>query len=134
MLPVILMLIVAPVTVVPQALFVHLATAQLSTWVRRWSRAAAYLLFAAGQTYLYGFLKMSTFWGNSPRDKCLSYYRSWDSRYGHGRYWPLERRCSEFVDMVPGFVNPLIVIALVAAFTCALAAVASLVRRHRPRR
>ncbi|GAB3946206.1 hypothetical protein GCM10027614_39340 [Micromonospora vulcania] len=93
------------------------------------TRLAGYLTLAAAAMYVFGFVHL-TYWA-TPRETCIVRYGTWDGRYGHASYWPLERKCADDIDMVPGYVNPLIVILLTGALTCALIAVVQLVRHRR---
>ncbi|MEU7997059.1 hypothetical protein AB0B83_17205 [Micromonospora sp. NPDC049060] len=94
---------------------------ELPTAPRFWVRAAGILLLSAAEVYLFGLVYVAVFWSHV-RDVCVSRYQNWDSAYGQARYWPLERKCTAHIDMVPGYVNPLIVVLLVATSVAALLA------------
>ncbi|MFC5923668.1 hypothetical protein [Micromonospora vulcania] len=128
MLAIAVVLLIAPIGV--------LAVRHLNRWTRRLTprspvptRLAGYLTLAAAAMYVFGFVHL-TYWA-TPRETCIVRYGTWDGRYGHASYWPLERKCADDIDMVPGYVNPLIVILLTGALTCALIAVVQLVRHRR---
>ncbi|MEU6074058.1 hypothetical protein [Micromonospora sp. NPDC047074] len=105
-------------------------TRRLTDPSRRWARAAGCLLLAAAEVYFYGLAHVGYFWA-SLAETCVSRFGNWNGRYGQLRYWPLERKCSQFVDMVPGYVNPLIVALLVAAIAVAAVAIVQAVRGRR---
>ncbi|MCI4064196.1 hypothetical protein MRQ36_16955 [Micromonospora sp. R77] len=131
MLALAMVLFTALVLVLPAARALHRATRRIEGPARGWTRTAAYLLLAAGEMYLFGLVHMQAYWGASPRDACVSRYDNWDGMHGHARYWPLERKCTEYVDMVPAYVNPLIILLLTGALSCALIGAVQLVRRRR---
>ncbi|WDZ86768.1 hypothetical protein [Micromonospora cathayae] len=120
MLPVLVVLLTTPVAVLA-VLPLHRRTRCWAPATRIWARSAGWLAIAAIEVYVYGLANISYF-GISVRDICISRYGVWDGRYGHARYWPIARRCSELVDMVPGFVHPTLVVLLSGAATAALMA------------
>ncbi|MFG1872579.1 hypothetical protein [Micromonospora arborensis] len=125
-----IVLVTVPILVLPAVRSLNRRTQRLAPQPRWWTRAAGYVMLAAAETYLFGLVRMS-YWGNSPRDTCLIRYESWDGTHGHARYWPLGRKCTAFIDMVPSYVNPLIVILVAGALVSALVAVAQTVRHRR---
>ncbi|WP_431920267.1 hypothetical protein [Micromonospora wenchangensis] len=130
MLALVIVAITIPFPVLPTACALHRATRNILTPAREWARAAAYLLIAASEAYLFGLVQMESYWGVSAEEACVSRYDNWDGMHGEARYWPLERKCTEYIDMVPGYVNPLIIILLIGAFACALTMSINLVRQR----
>lgn len=103
---------------------------RLSSAVRPWALTAGSLLLAAGEVYVIGLMHMVVFWADT-RNVCISRYQNWNGEYGQAGYWPLERKCTAFIDMVPAYVNPLVVVLLVAAAPAALIALGRAVFRRR---
>ncbi|MFI9642007.1 hypothetical protein ACIG87_18385 [Micromonospora sp. NPDC051925] len=131
MLALVIVLVTVPVLVLPMARALHRVTRKTFTPVREWARTATYLLIAAGEAYLFGLVHMESYWGVSPEDACVSRYGNWDGMHGDARYWPLERKCTEYIDMVPSYVNPLIIILLIGALACALIMSVYIIRQCR---
>ncbi|MFC3505333.1 hypothetical protein ACFOOK_30830 [Micromonospora krabiensis] len=129
MLGIVIVLVTVPILVLPAVRSLNRRTQRLAPEPRWWTRAAGYVMLGSAEAYLFGLMHMS-YWG-TPRDTCIARYENWDGMHGHARYWPLERKCTEFIDMVPSYVNPLIVILLAGALACALVAAAQALRHRR---
>ena len=94
---------------------------RLSNAARPWALGAGALLLAAAEVYMFGLVHLAGFLGDV-RDVCISRYQNWNSAYGQISYWPLEGKCTAYIDMVPAYINPLVVVLLVTASMVALAA------------
>ncbi|MER7168236.1 hypothetical protein ABT336_19480 [Micromonospora sp. NPDC000207] len=94
------------------------------------ARGAGYLLVAASEAYLFGLTHLALFWADA-RDLCLSRHQTWVDGYGRAKYFPLERRCNAYIDMVPAHVNPLVLMLLGVAVAVALVAIGRAIRQHR---
>lgn len=94
---------------------------------RRWAVAAlcappaAFLVYAWGAIHLYA---------PDVRETCVLEHGGWDRAYGQVTYFPLSRKCNAYQDMVPPYVNPAVVLLLVATALFAGLAVAA---RRNPR-
>ncbi|MFV2112703.1 hypothetical protein ACFHW0_10250 [Micromonospora sp. LOL_025] len=132
MLPVLALALTVPAVVLIVGA-IRRGSRQLHAATRPWVLAAGSLLLAAAEVYLFGLVHMVVFWADV-REACISRYHNWDSAYGRPHYWPLERKCTASIDMVPGYVNPLVVILLVAASLAALLALGRAVLHRNLRR
>lgn len=104
---------------------------RLSDAVRPWALAAGSLLLAAAEVYAIGLVHTVVFWADV-QEVCVSRYQNFHSGYGQAGYWPLERKCAAHIDMVPAYVNPMVVVLLVGAASAALVAIGRAILRRRP--
>ncbi|MCC8250067.1 hypothetical protein [Saccharothrix luteola] len=94
---------------------------------RRWAVAASCAPLAAFLVYAWGAIHLYT---PDVRETCDLEHGGWDPAHGQVTYFPLSRRCNAYQDLVPAYVNPTVVVLLVAAALFACLAVAA---RRNPR-
>lgn len=99
--------------------------------VRPWVRAAAYALSTATATYLWGAWHLFA-WNISAVCSIRS-GQPYDPAYDQVTLWPLGRKCNASFDLVPGYVNPTLVVLLTATvLSVAVATGVAYANRRRP--
>ncbi|MBW8698498.1 hypothetical protein MBT84_02795 [Streptomyces sp. MBT84] len=99
---------------------------------RNWVVAAGILLFLATLTFGYGTWHMFAL---DKEEFCtVVLHQRYDPRYALGseQIFPLTQKCNTSYDMVPGFVNPAVIISLGLAILCVGVSVSAAIRRRRP--
>ncbi|UBU15283.1 hypothetical protein [Nonomuraea gerenzanensis] len=93
--------------------------------VGRWVQAAAYTALAGGAMYVWGAFHLFTL---DVRETCLLQHgQGWEP--GHGeRFFPLSKRCNADYDLVPGYVNPVVMLCLAGVVLFAALAVRQAVK------
>ncbi|MFJ5215893.1 hypothetical protein ACIP98_14345 [Streptomyces sp. NPDC088354] len=98
---------------------------------RNWAVAAGISLLLATLTWGYGAWHMVAL---DMEESCtLIHHQRYDPDYALGseQIFPLTQKCNASYDMVPGFVNPSIVLFLGLTVLCAGAGVGAAARRRR---
>lgn len=130
--PLLVAILLTPVTVVLIAGIRPLARRLPAQTARPWIQAATYALLAATAAYLWGAWHLFA-WNIS--DVCsIRSGTAYDPVYDQVTLWPLSRRCNASFDLVPGYVNPAVAVLLAAAVlsVAAVTGVASANRRRPP--
>ncbi|MEV0825648.1 hypothetical protein [Nonomuraea rubra] len=75
----------------------------------RWVQATGYTALVGGATYIWGVLHLFTF---DIKETCLLQHgQGWEP--GHGEhFFPLSKKCNADYDLVPSYVNPVVMICL----------------------
>lgn len=114
-----------PVTAALIAAIRYLLARLLPPAAKPWAEVAAYFALGALAVRAWGL------WHSVSWDVAVSCELAHAAGYGLEQFLPLEGECAPAYDLVPGYVNRLIVVFLVAAVSCAGTAVALRCHEHR---
>ncbi|MEU7206545.1 hypothetical protein [Streptomyces sp. NPDC045470] len=111
--------------------FRFLMRSWVSAQVSRWIEGALYALLGTLITYTWG---LFTGFPWDIEEACkLDHQQHWDrSSAGSASYFPLSNKCNAAFDLVPGYINPLVIAGVsVMVFCSGMAAYQALKRRNR---
>nr|WP_042194605.1 hypothetical protein [Kibdelosporangium sp. MJ126-NF4]CEL21430.1 hypothetical protein [Kibdelosporangium sp. MJ126-NF4]CTQ96003.1 hypothetical protein [Kibdelosporangium sp. MJ126-NF4] len=114
--------VLTPVVLVLVVTVLHIRLLpKLAPPARRWARAALYTPILALVVYAWGAMSMFTL---DTEEVCrLVHHERYDPGVAGEHYFPLSKRCNGGFDLVPSWVNPTVVVLLVATAVFAALAV-----------